>query len=766
MTQRTWTPAQAAPEWEAMRAGFKTGPQDGTGRRVIFDIEGDGLLHAQGAPGSASYKPEGTELWCIGAIDVATEEKFYWGVDLEGDPADPTSFTPNLPHALRFLSQCDMTLAHHGIGYDYPYIARWAQRNGIHWKPCPKAWDSEVIAKVVWPYDVLVGPDLARIRAGMMPGHMLKRHGLAAWGYRTGTHKVDYSGGFHEWSPAMAVYLMTGDLDGPLALWRLIEKRTAGWANPELTFEVENETARIVFEQGEHGVRFDMPRAVALASELANEKARIEKRLVEVFGSWWAPLDDPEVGRPHGSTQRRQLREFPDVTIPRRSEKTGKELKPYVGPPLEEATEGDHWVRIERTTFNPSSRDHLGQRLQEVYGWKPKKFSTETGKPTVDESVLGEIPDAVMPADIRQLVLDYFVVSKTLGTLSKGKKSWIGMAAGPTTKDPWHIPGRVHGEMDTCGAVTRRGTHKNPNLSGTPKVRKDKITKAPLVGLAGRYGLECRELFCADDGWEQTGIDASSLELIDLGHYLHPLDGGAFSERVCDPKRDAHEEHATMASEVAGNPVTRDDAKTTIYLKVYGGSAYKLSLDPAIIVKPEEVPGLLAYRGLPMLLRSLEKRFDEAFVRKLDDMQKARIARSRQIIVALEAGIPGLKDLSEKVTEAAERGWLKAIDGSRIHVRKKHAALNALLQSAGAITCKLWMVRFHRALAAEGLRDGVDFKQTLWVHDELQFTHRPGLGPTLREIGEREMVATGVQLGLRGRYRTEGKTGGNWAECH
>ncbi|WP_298951514.1 DNA polymerase [uncultured Methylobacterium sp.] len=728
-----WRPEDE--KWDP--APYLQADRTGHGRRLIFDIEGNDLL------------PGLTTFWCIAAVDLDTGEEFYWGVDV--GPA-------SLGQAIAFLGQADLLLAHNGIGYDYPAIEKLYPG----WQRPAKAWDTQVIAKVVWPYDALVGPDLQRIKAGRMPGQFLKRHSLAAWGYRTGTHKGDYTGGFSAWSPAMAVYLM-GDIRGTLALWRLIEKRI-GWAEgstdlkwPELTLEVENEVQRIIFEQEQDGVRFDREKAIRLVADLQNEQARIERKLVEAFGSWWQPLCDPEVGEEIGATMERGLPQYPDITVRRVSEKTGKELKPYVGPPRESRTKGDRHVPIEWTTFNPGSRDHLGMRLQAVYGWRPKKFGKD-GKPSVDESTLEEIPDAVLPAEMRRLILDYFVVTKTLAMVSKGKKSWLGLA---TDRD------RIHGRMDTCGAVTRRCTHSNPNLSQVPSVRKAKVKQDDgstreevLHGLPGRYGPDCRSLFTANDGWEQTGVDASSLELILLGHYLAPTDGGAFRDRVCDPSRDPHAEHAVICG------TTRADAKTTIYLKIYGGSAYKLSLDPGIIVTPDMVPGLLKYRGLPGLLRSLEKRFDADFVAKLDDMQKARISRSRQIIMALDQGITGLADLQADVTKAAGRGWLKSFDGSKIHVRKPHAALNALLQSAGAIACKTWVMDLERNLRAEGLRKREDYHNILFVHDEVQLTHRPGLGPLIREVAERSMVAVGERYGLRGRFRTDGKTGPHWAATH
>lgn len=747
-----WTDEEIS-EWLALLPTLKTGEQSGKGRRVTGDVEANGLLYKQGKI------PEADKLWCIGVKDIDTGEKFYWGIDLGPD---------SLEHGLRFLSEVSLSLFHNGTTFDYPFLEKMSPG----WQRPEKAWDTLVLAKLVWPAETLVDRDFKLIRMGKMPAHLLKRHSLEAWGYRTGTHKVEYNGGFHAWRPAMAVYLMTGDLDGPEAIWTRAE-RNLGWGPnapadalkwPELTVEVEHGVARIVFEQQEWGIRFDMEKARKLSAELLNEQHRINKELVRTFGRWWAPqCEDVEEGIRPARAYKRAMTEFPDIEQRRFSEKTGKELKPYVGPPLEEFSPDAPHVPVVLTTFNPGSRDHLGQRLQDVFGWKPKAFGRD-GKPTVDESTLSEIPDAVMPAETRKLILDYFVVAKTIGMLSKGSKAWMHLAG--QHGQIYGTESRLHGKMDTLGAVTRRGTHSDPNLSQVPSVQKEKVIQpdgskieVALHGLAGRYGYECKELMVADEGWEITDVDCSSLELIDLGHYLYRYDEGKFSARVCDPDRDPHQEHADLAG-----GMLRADAKTTIYLLIYGGSAYKLSL--AIDVGEDEIPKLLSYRGLPMLLRALEKRFDADFVRKLDDRQVAKIAKARQIIMSLESGIEGLKTLIEDVKKAAEKGWLKAIDGSKIHVRKAHAALNALLQSAGAITCKLWMYLVHKKMAERGYVKGKDWAQVLWVHDALTFTHKPGLGPVIREVCEEAVQEAGVILNLRGKYRTSGNTGTNWAEVH
>lgn len=741
------------------------------GRDLYFDTETNGLL------------PELHTMHCLGVIDMRTDEEFYFGpaVPAMHRRASPTLCNPagTVEEGVRAIQEARLLVAHNGIDFDYKAIEMlypWFKRPA-------KSWDSMVTAKVIWPYDVLAGPDFDRQKRGLMPMQMVKRHSLKAWGYRLGDNKEDYQGDldiadpdlrkarlWSHWSPDMAAYMLQDCRPG-VKLWKLCEERM-GWTPkatavtwPELVIEVEHEVARILKEQELGGITFDMEAAQKLAAELSNEQARLSAELKAIFGSWWQPGEEtrPAIAR---NVKRTDL---PDVTIRRYGKAKpdgtpGKELAPYVGPPTEGYDPEAPFTPVVWTEFNASSRDHLAMRLEAVYGWVPKKFGKTNsrtgaaGKPTVDESTLEEIPDALIPKAIRQTILDYFVVSKTYGTLAKGAKSWLNLV-GPD--------GRIHGQMDSAGAITGRGTHKNPNLSGTPKVRMEKVVvdgvkkEIPLKGLAGRYGWECRALFTADPGWEQTGVDATGLELVMLGHYLFPKDEGAFSARVSDPTRDPHQEHADLIG------VKRNDAKTAIYLRVYGGSAFKLSLDTAIIVTPDMVPEQLGYRGLPMILKNLAKRFDQKFVDDLDDMQKARIAYARQVIVKMDSGIPGLKELSDEVTAVAtQRGWVKGLDGRRVVVRSPHAALNTLLQSAGAQAIKLWLVLTHQALRAAGYEWGRDYRQIIFSHDEAQFTHKPGLGPVIEQIAKRCLTEAGVILKIRGALRGEAKHGPNWATCH
>lgn len=708
-------------------------------RRLCFDIETDGLLK------------ELTTIHCMAAQDVDTGEAFFW---------DPSTIS----EGIAFIEQADLLIAHNGINFDLRAI----QKVYPEFKP-PKLYDTLLMAKMVWPSDILFDHDYREFKRGRMEWKFVKRYSLEAWGNRLGVHKGDF-GKTADWStytPEMGEYNKQ-DVVVNVALWKKLEHRL-GWdpARPPADgftwstkcVDLEMDVARIINEQEAQGFGFDRRQAILLAQRLANEQADLEDALVQHFGSWWEPLDDPEKGTTPTAPRREKMAWLPDVTRRRVSEKTGKELKPQVGPPLCEYSPDAPFVRIEWTTFNPSSRTHLGMRLMKDFGWKPEKFGGKAGDiPTVDEGTIKDIPEHVLPSNLRTTLLHYFVVAKTLAQLSKGKKSWLGLEE----------DGRLHGRMDTLGAITARATHSDPNLGQVPGVRlketKDEtgkvISKAPLLGIEGGFGWECRSLFTPRPTWEQTGTDASGLELRNLGHELEPFDGGAFASRVSDPTLDIHTENSKLTR------LSRSDTKTTTYAFLYGAGPLKVGT--GVGVKPEEVEELLASKELKSYLDWMRKKAREErkpFVEP-DAHTRALIAKGSRVIASFQNGIAGLKDFRKAVSKAGEAGWLPGLDGRKVFVRKAHASVNTLLQSSGAIICKMWMVKVHEMLQAQGLMPRTDYNQMAWVHDELQFEHRPGLGDTIGKTSKAAIAAVAAELGYKSALAAEYKTGRSWAECH
>ena len=278
----------------------------------------------------------------------------------------------------------------------------------------------------------------------------------------------------------------------------------------------------------------------------------------------------------------------------------------------------------------------------------------------------------------------------------------IGQLA--TGKQAWlkmEKDGKLHGRVNHMGAVTSRCTHSNPNMAQVPSV-------------GAEYGKECRSLFHAPKGYSLLGADASGLELRCLAHYMAAYDDGAYADVVLNG--DIH-----TANQQAAGLESRNQAKTFIYGFLYGSGDEKTG----------KIIGKGAKEG---------KAIKNKFLKKL----------------------PALKYLKDAVAKAAdERGWVKGLDG-RIPIRHSHAALNTLLQSAGAIICKTWYVFIARAIKEANL----DAQIVAFIHDEVQVRVKEGQEDETGRLIQRCMRQVEQHFKFRCRLDSEYKYGSNWADTH
>lgn len=270
--------------------------------------------------------------------------------------------------------------------------------------------------------------------------------------------------------------------------------------------------------------------------------------------------------------------------------------------------------------------------------------------------------------------------------------------------------GRIYGYINQNGAVTGRATHSRPNIG-----------QVPANGIP--YGRDCRELFHVPevwDGreWEMLGTDMSGLELRCLGHFMARWDKGAYIQEILSG--DVH----TANQQAAGLP-TRDNAKTFIYGFLYGAGAAKI--------------GSIVGKG-PKVGRALINRF---------------LSRT-----------PALAKLREAVQKAAERGYIIGLDGRHVPIRSSHSALNTLLQGAGALLCKRWMVEFHTLCRDAGYLLERDYYQLAWVHDELQLMIPKGTADVFGQFSVLAAQRAGEYFNFRCPLTAEFKSGRNWAETH
>lgn len=689
------------------------------GRRLVYDIETDGLLE-DSKPGAKKTYRKLTKVHCIGAIDADTEEEFLFGPD-------------RLDEGLRLLAEADELIGHNVIQFDLKALQLLYPE--FHPKD-PVQFDTLIAAKLTWPGDVLFQLDGKLVEKGILPPQLRKRYSLKSFGYRMGFLKGEFAEetDWQEYTPEMGEYCLQ-DCRVELALYRRIMAKAAERDVPPEVFKLEMLACEVLFWQEKAGFWFDYDKALSILADLQNRQAALEERLKEQFPPWlspvWVERKDPRTGEvlkdQRGralleiktetvkTTRKVKMTEYPDVTIRRFSPKTGKELKPYVGPPLCHYEEGSPYSPIEFLEFNPSSRDHVADRLEKIFGWDPQEFSPKDGRPKVDETILKSLP--YPPAGD---LVNYFIVSKIAGMLAQGAQSWIVNYDAKTH--------RIHGRVDQLGTITGRAAHSNPNLGQVPSIAVGPDGH-PLMGLEGAFGYECRSLFGAPPGWEQTGVDMAGIELRCLAHYMAPFDGGDYIKLVTEG--DVH----TANQQAAGLP-TRASAKTMIYAFLYGAGDVKMG---TIVMEAH------GQSGWP---------------------EKKLRAEGKKLKANLLRNLPALGTLIEKVKQSARKGWIRGLDGRVLYVRSEYSALNTLLQACGAILAKRWMVNTHIALPANGIILGRDYQQMAWVHDELQLGHRPGLGPEIGRIAVEQIAEAGRQMNFRCPITGEAKHGRNWADTH
>jgi DNA polymerase I-like protein with 3'-5' exonuclease and polymerase domains len=349
--------------------------------------------------------------------------------------------------------------------------------------------------------------------------------------------------------------------------------------------------------------------------------------------------------------------------------------------------------------FNLSSRLQVVEKLKAL-GWTPEK-KTELGTPILDEAVLDEIlKDAQGEMkELAEVVKENLLLVKRIGQV----ESWLERVKSD---------GRVHGRMITNGAVTGRGTHMDPNMGQVPNA-------------SALYGPECRECWTVEDGNVQVGVDLSGIELRCLSHYMNDPE---WQEELLNG--DVHWKNTqafglvpmgTEKTDSKDHKDARNLSKTLCYSVLYGAGPSKVGS----YVKGSAKDG---------------KKLVDNFINNT----------------------PGLKRLKKKLEPYIAKGYVPGLDGRKVWIRSDHAALNSLLQSAGAIIAKQWLVCFTEAM--EALK--VPYKLLAWVHDEIQVETKPEYGDVVGKAAVEAARKAGEILKFRCPVDAEYRIGRNWKECH
>lgn len=299
-------------------------------------------------------------------------------------------------------------------------------------------------------------------------------------------------------------------------------------------------------------------------------------------------------------------------------------------------------------------------------------------------------------------MVDEVILSKLPYTEAKAMAEYLLIQKRIAQASSWleHVAddGRVHGKVITNGAVTGRMTHHSPNMAQVPSVTAE-------------YGDVSRQVWTVDAGNVLVGCDASGLELRMLAHYMKDEE---YTKEVING--DVHSKN-----QLAAGLQTRPQAKTFIYAFLYGAGPAKIG----------SIVGGNADAG-------------------------------KRLIATFLKNTPALKMLKEKVAKYAEKGFVPGLDGRKLWIRSEHAALNTLLQGAGAICMKQGLIHLHDSLK----KLKIPAKFVANVHDEWQIECPSELSDKVGRLAVDAIEQAGVTLGLRCPLTGEYKVGNNWKETH
>ena len=76
------------------------------------------------------------------------------------------------------------------------------------------------------------------------------------------------------------------------------------------------------------------------------------------------------------------------------------------------------------------------------------------------------------------------------------------------------------------------------------------------------------------------------------------------------------------------------------------------------------------------------------------------------------------------------------------------------------------VVFFHRDMANNGYRNGIDYAQVHQAHDEVQVECRPEIAEFVKAILPAAIAGAGEHLGLRCPLAGTATVGQSWAETH
>jgi DNA polymerase I-like protein with 3'-5' exonuclease and polymerase domains len=253
--------------------------------------------------------------------------------------------------------------------------------------------------------------------------------------------------------------------------------------------------------------------------------------------------------------------------------------------------------------------------------------------------------------------------------------------------------------------------------AATGRMTHRKIANLPAV--RSEYGEAIRKMFIAREGYYFVGSDLAAIEVRILAHYLND---SSFTQAILEG--DIH----SFNQQMAGLP-TRDSAKVFFFSMIYGAGASK-------------VGGIVG----------------------------GGKKEGQKIIGTYMERLPSLKKLQATLKKQASKGYIVALDGRKIRVRKDmftgeyqtHKALNLLIQGSAAIYFKTWMLYVVQLCS----KRNIEYHHLINYHDEIDGEVRVDQVDEFKKACDDAVKLADKLLGVNCENKCETKWGDSWYASH
>lgn len=629
---------------------------------VVIDIETDGIDNPK-------------NIWVIVCREVLSGQVHVF--------REPTSRPEESERFKRYTQGVSQWIGHHVIKYDLPII------NTLLGTTIPlidTVTDTLVVSRLVY-----------QARPG---GHSLEN-----WGTVLGYPK-DLFDDFSKYSLELENRCIK-DTELNLKIYHYLFKyiNSAIWA-PSL--KTEHYTEYLTYVLNQNGFSFNVNQALIYKNELDKELEGLRATLEKAF--------------PPRS-------KFIKEILPRETKKGtlhASQFKWLDTNDLTPFTPGRPFSLLSFDVFNPSSPKQCIERLWE-FKWKPVE-KTDSHKDALKDIQRKRKKDKADEDRLAHFAIYGWKLSETnLDTLpadapesARMLSHWLKVRSRSSTLQTWldsykTSSGRIHGRFMAIGAWTHRMSHNNPNMANIPR-ETDKFGKEAY------YGKKFRELWTASPGKKLIGVDAASIQLRVLAHYMNDP---AFTKAVISgSSKDGTDPHSLNAKALGEICKGRDPAKRFIYAWLLGA-------------------------GVDMVAHILDCLRDQA----------------QTAVNNFIEFYPGLKVLKEEqIPNDARQGYFKGFDGRFVSVVSEHLVLAGYLQNGESCIMKtaagIWYPRL--------VKEKIPFKFINFVHDEWQteVDDDDDLCDYVGGIQADAIVKAGEILNLNCPQAGEIKKGYNWYQTH